>query len=234
MQREYERAGGDHARARFMLDESIWRANGSKGEEPQRPAPRRLGGIGQYYCSFFRWVTGLGRAAAPKVAYAATLPFPAPAAVAQAPQAALNPDEPIDITIQRAELESARRRRDRYGIEIQKKFSLAAACIVLAFVGAPIALRFPRGGVGLVIGVSFGIFALYYVGLIGGESLANKGYVSPFIAMWAANIIFFRAGSFLYWRMGHEASSARGGDLREWLYLMRLRMRGQSPLEAGQ
>jgi lipopolysaccharide export system permease protein len=234
MQREYERAGGDHARAKAMLDETVWRANGSKGPEPVRPPARRLGGIGQYYCNIFKWVTGIGRAASPKVAWAATLPVPEAALAQQPPYREIDPKEPIDVTIQKAELEAARRRRDRYGIEIQKKFSLAAACIVLAFVGAPIALRFPRGGVGLVIGVSFGIFALYYIGLIGGESLSNKGYVSPVIAMWAANFIFFVVGLFLYWRMGHEASSARGGDLREWLYLMRLKLRGQSPLEASQ
>ena len=76
----------------------------------------------------------------------------------------------------------------RYAIEIEKKFSLAAACVVLALVGAPIALRFPRGGVGLVIGVSFSIFALYYVMLIGGESLANNLVITPFWAMWAANV----------------------------------------------
>ena len=49
-------------------------------------------------------------------------------------------------------LDDARHWRNRYAIEIQKKFSLAAACIVFVLVGAPIALRFPRGGVGLVIG----------------------------------------------------------------------------------
>ena len=49
--------------------------------------------------------------------------------------------------------------------------------------------------------------------------------------MWAANIIFFIVGLVLYARMGHEASNARGGDLREWLQLMRLKMNGRSPLD---
>ena len=75
--------------------------------------------------------------------------------------------------------ETSLRAKNRYEIEIHKKFSLAAACIVFVLLGAPIALRFPRGGVGLVIGVSLVVFALYYVGLIGGESLANKGSSRP-------------------------------------------------------
>src|SRR4029079_13441831 len=94
------------------------------------------------------------------------------------------------LTIAKLDAEEAHRLRNRYDVEIQKKFSLAAACFIFVLVGAPIALRFPRGGVGLVMGVSFFIFAVYYIGLIGGESLANKNIVSPFLAMWIDNIVF--------------------------------------------
>src|SRR5262245_10146545 len=52
-----------------------------------------------------------------------------------------------------AQADEARRFRNRYAVEIEKKFSLAATCIIFVIVGAPIALRFPRGGVGLVLGV---------------------------------------------------------------------------------
>ncbi len=83
---------------------------------------------------------------------------------------------------------------NRYDVEIQKKFALSAACIVFVLIGAPIALRFPRGGVGLVIGVSLGVFAIYYVGLIAGESLADRAFLTPFWAMWAANVILTIVG----------------------------------------
>jgi lipopolysaccharide export system permease protein len=116
-----------------------------------------------------------------------------------------------------------RREMDRYGVEIHKKFALSVACIVFVLIGAPIALRFPRGGVGLVIGVSLSVFALYYVGLIGGESLANEDYLPPFLAMWSANLILTAVGLVLLARMGREASTARGGDLGEVLDLIRLR-----------
>jgi hypothetical protein len=109
-------------------------------------------------------------------------------------------------------LEIAQRARNRYDIEIHKKFSLAAACIIFVLVGAPIAVRFPRGGVGLVIGVSLLVFALYYVGLIGGESLANEGIVPPFWAMWGTNVILAIVGIVLLLRMGKDFTSNRGGD----------------------
>ncbi|HEY2165040.1 MAG TPA: LptF/LptG family permease, partial [Gemmatimonadaceae bacterium] len=112
-------------------------------------------------------------------------------------------------------LDDARHWRNRYAIEIQKKFSLAAACIVLVLVGAPISLRFPRGGVGLVLIASFLIFSVYYIGLTSGEALANHNIISPFWAMWAGNIIFALIGIALISRMGHETATARGGSLGE-------------------
>jgi lipopolysaccharide export system permease protein len=220
MQREYERASANYHRAEVGLETVLWRTNGQKGPEPKATTPARPRGIGHYYCSAFSWIAGV---LSPKEAVAATLQV----------RNGIDYSEPIDVTIQRTELASARRARDRFTIEIHKKFSLAASCIIFALLGAPIALRFPRGGIGMVIGASFGIFALSYVGLIGGESLSNKGYINPILAMWAANAVFLAIGLILYARMGHEASSSRGGDVREWLHLMKLKLRGQSPLDVS-
>jgi lipopolysaccharide export system permease protein len=112
----------------------------------------------------------------------------------------------------RVHVDMARRTMNGFQIEIHKKFSLAAACLIFVLLGAPIALRFPRGGVGLVIGVSLVVFALYYVGLIGGEALARKGFMPPFWAMWGTNVILTVVGIVLLFRKGREDSSGRGGD----------------------
>jgi lipopolysaccharide export system permease protein len=116
-----------------------------------------------------------------------------------------------------ARLEAERQRQllNSYDVEIHKKFALAAAIVVFVLLGPPIALRFPRGGVGLVIGVSLGVFALYYVCLIAGETVADKGYVPAPLAMWAANIVFTAAAVVLLARMGREATTGRGGDWGE-------------------
>ena len=106
---------------------------------------------------------------------------------------------------------------DSLGVEIHKKFALSLACLVFVLFGAPIALRFPRGGVGLTIGVSLFVFALYYVGLIVGESTADRDYLPPWLAMWGTNIVFVAVGLMLLRTVGSERVSSRGGDMAELL-----------------
>ena len=142
--------------------------------------------------------------------------LPPPARTYQeAAQAAAKTDAGFEMTDANMRIQDARHWRNRYDVEIQKKFSLAAACIVFIVIGAPIALRFPSGGVGLVIGVSFLVFAIYYAGLIGGESLADHNIISPKLAMWADNVIFLIIGLVLVSRMGNEGVTGRGGNFGE-------------------
>ena len=120
---------------------------------------------------------------------------------------------------------------NRYEVEIQKKFALAAACFIFVLLGAPIALRFPRAGVGLTIGVSLVVFGLYYVGLIAGESLARRGIVPPFVSMWIANVVFGIIALALLARMGKETGTSRGGDFTEFMDNLRYRFRRRSASE---
>ena len=89
---------------------------------------------------------------------------------------------------------------------------------VLFILGAPLAIRFPRGGVGMVIVTSVVIFAVYWAGLIGGENLANEGVVTPFWAMWTADLVFLGLGIALAARMSRTAGTNRGGVLSDVLF----------------
>jgi lipopolysaccharide export system permease protein len=157
-------------------------------------------------------------------------PAAGPGAVTSTPgvqEPMVNPAAKSRLDDAQATYLDARRELNRYLVEIHKKFALAVACFVFALVGAPIALRFPRGGVGLVIGVSLGIFGLYYVGLIGGETLADRGMLSPMVAMWAANMLMGAIGVVLVARMGRERGTARGGDLGDRFAAWRERRRAR-------
>ncbi len=106
-------------------------------------------------------------------------------------------------------------------VEIEKKFAIAAACVIFVLLGAPVALRFPRGGIGLTIGVSLGVFALYYVGLTVGETLARGNFISPFWAMWSGNFIFLAIGLTLTSRLGREGATSRGSETSEFFLRVR-------------
>jgi lipopolysaccharide export system permease protein len=96
-------------------------------------------------------------------------------------------------------------------VEIHKKYSIAAATLIFVLLGVPLALRFPHGGLGMVISLSIPIFGLYYLGLEGGETLADAGYAPPALAMWIVNALLGTVGTALLLRLGRERSTARGG-----------------------
>ena len=121
----------------------------------------------------------------------------------------------------------------KYRVEVHKKAALAFACIVFVILGAPLAARFPNGGLGLVIGASTAIFSIYWMGLIGGEKLAEQGYLPPWVAMWGTNAIFLVLGILLYRRMGRETSTNRGGGLDEILWRIGDLFRSKRTAEAG-
>ena len=117
---------------------------------------------------------------------------------------------------------TARLRAANYMVEVQKKYAIAAACIVFVLVGVPAALQFASGGLGFVIGVSLTIFTVFYVGLIGGESLGDRLIITPFWAMWAPNILFTVIGLIGLWRM-RRATNAILWPERVPRWLVRLR-----------
>ncbi|HWP36741.1 MAG TPA: LptF/LptG family permease [Gemmatimonadales bacterium] len=101
---------------------------------------------------------------------------------------------------------SAAIRSANYRVELHKKYAIAAACLVFVLVGVPMAVSFPRGGVGYVVAMSLGVFTVYYVCLIGGETLANRLLVPPFWAMWAPNVAFGLLGVLGLWRLRRAAT----------------------------
>ena len=136
------------------------------------------------------------------------------------PQTQAPPPATAEIAIAenlRLRLQDSAQLMNSYGVEIHKKFALAVACFVFVLLGAPIALRFPRGGVGLTIGVSLFVFALYYVCLIAGESIAKRGMMPAVVSMWMANVIFALIALWMLAKMGQEGTTARGGDMKELL-----------------
>jgi len=86
---------------------------------------------------------------------------------------------------------------NKYKIEIYKKYSIPAASFAFVLIGAPLAILSRRGGMGIAVSISLLIFTFYWGFLIAGEDLSDRGLISPFIAMWAANILTGITGLYL-------------------------------------
>jgi hypothetical protein len=222
MQAAQDRARREHELARKEFEKTLAalrkaKASVSKEVLDVDPSGPWDVGLGRLYC-------GAMAALKPKIARAQGLPRVSPVPAVQGAHGQVTSAPPLSpevssqlLTIEtlRARLDESARQMNAYGVEIHKKFALAVACFVFVLLGAPIALRFPRGGVGLTIGVSLFVFALYYVCLIVGESLGKRGLMPAVLSMWMANVIFALIALLLLAKMGKEGSTARGGDMRE-------------------
>lgn len=100
-----------------------------------------------------------------------------------------------------------RKKISSYTVEVHKKFSIPAACIVFVLLGAPIGMRTRRGGLA-TSAISIAFIILYYMFLIGGEQLADRTVLPPALAMWAPNVVLGAPGLWLTWR------ALRGADER--------------------
>jgi len=92
----------------------------------------------------------------------------------------------------------------QFWVEIHKKYSIPVACFVFVLVGAPLGVMSRRGGFGVAASLSLGFFLLYWASLIGGEKLADRELIEPWLGMWIANIVIGALGIILTYRIAKE------------------------------
>ena len=97
------------------------------------------------------------------------------------------PDLRAEADMWRMERDALRRRIAGLSVEVHKKFALPVACVVFVLLGAPLGMRVRRAGPAVAF-VSIAFFLFYYLCLIGGEELANRLLLPPWIAMWLPNL----------------------------------------------
>ena len=110
-------------------------------------------------------------------------------------------------------LEWTMREIEKYEVEIYKKYALPGACIIFVLIGAPLGVMVRKGGMGVAAGISLFFFLIYWAFLIGGEKLSERGFFSPFIGMWAANIVLGIVGIILTIKTNKEAKTLSFGFL---------------------
>jgi lipopolysaccharide export system permease protein len=94
----------------------------------------------------------------------------------------------------------------KHEIEWHKKFTLATACLIFLFVGAPLGAIIRKGGMGMPTVISTVLFILYYVISLIGEKVVRESIVPSVQGMWLSSSILIVVGVFLTYKATNDSS----------------------------
>jgi lipopolysaccharide export system permease protein len=96
-----------------------------------------------------------------------------------------------------AELQSTGYDTSRYIVDLRGKVSFPFVSVVMVIIGFPFALRSPRSGASVSVGLSIFIGFSYWIILNLGLSLGHAQIFPPTLAAWVSHILFAAAGGYL-------------------------------------
>ena len=83
-------------------------------------------------------------------------------------------------------------------VEFHKKLAIPFSCALFSVLGVPLASRIRRGGRGLSLAISVGFARGYYVLIVAGEGLGDRGRIPEALAMWLPNVLIAVGGAILF------------------------------------
>ena len=89
-------------------------------------------------------------------------------------------------------------------VELHRRFSMAFSPFVFILTGLPLGVTTRRAQRSVGFGLSVIIFVGYYLFLVLGQTLAEKGMISPAPAVWMGNLFFMAVGGLLLWRTARQ------------------------------
>lgn len=102
-----------------------------------------------------------------------------------------------------------------FEVELYRKFAIPFACLIFVLVGTPIGIKIKRGGRGASFAISVSFALLYYLLIIAGEALGNRGQLHPALAMWTPNLLLGAVGVSLF--RAEEKGRVPMLDVRGWM-----------------
>lgn len=93
----------------------------------------------------------------------------------------------------------------RHLVEWHQKFSLALACILFFFVGAPLGAIIRKGGLGLPTVISVIIFIFWYIINTSGMKMARDGSIAMWAGMWVSTAVLIPFGVFLTYKSNRDS-----------------------------
>ena len=94
----------------------------------------------------------------------------------------------------------------RHQIELHRKFTLAFACLIFFFIGAPLGAIIRKGGLGMPVVVSVVLFIFYYIIDNTGYKMAREALWPAWAGMWLSSFVLLPIGAFLTYKAATDSS----------------------------
>lgn len=98
----------------------------------------------------------------------------------------------------------------RHEIEMHKRYTLAFACFIFLFIGAPLGAIIRKGGMGMPVVLSTILFIIYYIIDNTGYKMAREGIWEVWQGMWLSAFILLPFGILLTYMAATESSIMNG------------------------
>jgi lipopolysaccharide export system permease protein len=105
----------------------------------------------------------------------------------------------------------------RHEIEWHRKFTLAFACLIFLFIGAPLGAIIRKGGLGLPTVISTLLFILYYIVSLTGEKFVRESVLPGFEGMWLSSFVLIIAGVFLTYQATNDSAILNIDTYLNWV-----------------
>ena len=102
-------------------------------------------------------------------------------------------------------LEDADRYIRKHEIELYRRFTLAFACLVFFFIGAPLGAIIRKGGLGAPVVISVILFIIYYIIDNTGYKMAREAIWPCWAGMWLSSFILLPTGIFLTYKAATDS-----------------------------
>ena len=103
-------------------------------------------------------------------------------------------------------LDDAQRYVRRHEIELHRKFTLAFACLIFFFIGAPLGAIIRKGGLGAPVVISVVLFIIYYIIDNTGYKMAREALWPCWTGMWLSSMVLLPIGIFLTYKAATDSA----------------------------
>ena len=102
-------------------------------------------------------------------------------------------------------LDDAERYIRKHQIELYRKFTLAFACLIFFFIGAPLGAIIRKGGLGAPVVISVVMFIVYYIIDNTGYKMAREALWPCWAGMWLSSFVLLPIGIFLTYKAATDS-----------------------------